>query len=60
MENCGCLSCKERENETPFDAMLRALKVMVLDKRHRAWMKENDPKALEQAEYAIDFAEGKL
>ena len=57
---CNCPSCKERKQENPCETMLRALKVMVLDKKHRAWMEAHDPKALEQAEYAIELAEEEL
>jgi hypothetical protein len=60
MVKCDCSRCKERAEESPCETMLRALKVMVLDKNHRAWMEKNDPKALEQAEFAIDVAEGNL
>ena len=60
MVKCDCDLCKQRSQDTPYETMLRALKVMVLDKERRAWMEENDPKALEQAEFAIDFAEGTL
>jgi hypothetical protein len=34
-------------------AMLKALLVFVLDPKIRAWLEENDPKALEQALNAI-------
>jgi hypothetical protein len=35
------------------DALRDALAVMVLDRRISAWLAENDPKALEQAEAAL-------
>jgi hypothetical protein len=57
MVECNCSKCQERKQENPCETLIRALKVMVLDQRHRVWMKENDPKALEQAEFAIDYAE---
>jgi hypothetical protein len=50
---CNCESCKARRKVTSSEEMLAALKTMVLDKQHREWMQDNDPKALEQAEHAI-------
>lgn len=38
------------------EAVLNALKVLTWDRRTRAWLKENDPKALEQADKAIRLA----
>lgn len=46
--------------EKPCEAMFRALKTIMLDPRHRVWLTENDPNALAQIEYALDFAEGKV
>jgi len=53
----NCPYNKPNTVENPCEAMLRALKVFVLNEQHRRWMLENDPKALEQAEFAIELAE---
>lgn len=37
--------------------MLAALRVMVLDRGHRAWLQREDPQLLKQAEEAIRYAE---
>jgi len=44
--------------EDPMQMLLRACKVISLDPKIRGWLKENDPKALEQVERAIRAAEG--
>lgn len=36
--------------------LIRALAVFVLNPRIRAWLQKNDPKALAQAEEALDAA----
>lgn len=41
-----------REEER--SAIRKALQVMVLDRRHRAWLEANDPKALDQAVKALE------
>ncbi len=52
-EQIGALSdVSAREGRVP-DELANALLVMVLDRKHRAWLTEHDPTALRQAEAAL-------
>lgn len=45
----------ENEGLTQDQKIANALKVIVLDTRSHSWLKENDPKALEQAMIALGY-----
>jgi hypothetical protein len=52
-EQIGALSdVSVREGRVP-DELANALLVMILDRKHRAWLTEHDPTALRQAEAAL-------
>ena len=59
--NAGCDSCGNYDRvaggrvceHCALDTLAKVLLVMVLDRKHRAWMVEHDPMALGQAEEAL-------